>query len=76
MVYVMASFRNLRFGANGLRTEFSVREHIVCGIYTVVMFMYGLVRLCMMVEVLRELPYLPADAFQVASWSGYLPHFS
>ena len=38
--------------------------------------LYVPARLFMIVEAFRELLYLPPDAYQVASWSKYLPQFS
>lgn len=44
-------------------------------VYSIVL-LYILARLYMIIETFRQLLYLPPDAYQVASWSYYLPHIS
>jgi len=39
-------------------------------------FLYTLGTTYLLVESIRQLFYLPPEAFVVASWSDYLPHFS
>ena len=53
-----------------------VQEGDTRRIYATVACAFVLARSCMITEVLRELPYLPDDAFRVPSWSEFLPYFS
>ncbi|KAK7691904.1 hypothetical protein QCA50_005309 [Cerrena zonata] len=46
------------------------------GILCVFLLTYVPARLFMIAEAFRQLLYLPPDAYQIASWSKYLPQFS
>lgn len=57
-------------------TWFGIRiklEHLFLGLFFI---MYVPTRLFMLVEAFRQLWYLPPNAYQVTSWSNYLPQFS
>ena len=41
-----------------------------------VIVLYVLARAYLVVECFISLSYLPADAYQIPSWSVYVPHFS
>ena len=56
--------------------DFGVPKKILHRAYTGMIISFALARLCMLVEGLRELLYLPPGSFTVASWSVYLPYFS
>lgn len=45
-------------------------------VYIIIILLYSSARFFMIIETFRQVLYLPPDAFQVASWSIYLPHFS
>lgn len=54
----------------------SLRFVLVSSWFIILLSLFTLARLCMIVMILRQLGFLPTDAFQVASWSSYLPQFS
>ncbi|KAK7682582.1 hypothetical protein QCA50_014382 [Cerrena zonata] len=62
-------------GQTSLRT-IKVSEIPKAWLYIIVLLVYALVRLIMIAEIARQFLYLPPDAFQVASWSQYLPRFT
>ena len=75
MVHVINILRRSRY-EHSLLAPLGIKRRTIRTVYVTTACVFVLVRLCMITEVLRELLYLPPDAFMVASWSRYLPYFS